>query len=406
MACVSLSARCSPQDTGGAHPLPPPTGPHATGRMSFHFKDAARDELETKAADDKRELMVHVFYPAATDAAGERATYVPDAEVMRGPWSEAMLARVAAVRVASKEGAALLGKQEKYPVAMFLPGGGMKALTYHALLEDLASHGWIVAAIDPPYNARGVRLLDGRVLGGLPPAERGWPRPSSAEEERRFYQERVVHWCKDVTFVLDQLTALEAGDGPFAGRLDLQRGAGVFGHSRGGQAAGAVRLLDARVRGGINLDGTAGEHPVQPVKSADDSGAAPFLWIQGPLPEPTDAQLARAGRTRAEFEADVARMQASWRTRLASIEDGAVHVSITRRDVAHIDFSDEPFWDGAMTAATRPAKVQTLNETRAWVRAFLDGCVRGEWGDVKRLAGAGGDEQTAVKVELFGKLKQ
>lgn len=34
--------------------LPAPTGPHPTGRMSFHWKDAARDELETKVPDDKR----------------------------------------------------------------------------------------------------------------------------------------------------------------------------------------------------------------------------------------------------------------------------------------------------------------------------------------------------------------
>ncbi len=29
--------------------LPAPTGPHKTGRMSFHWKDAARAELETSA---------------------------------------------------------------------------------------------------------------------------------------------------------------------------------------------------------------------------------------------------------------------------------------------------------------------------------------------------------------------
>src|SRR5882672_9881628 len=66
-------------------PLPAPTGPHKTGRMSFHWKDPARDELETRAPDDKRELMVHLFYPADASASGARATYVPDADAMRGP---------------------------------------------------------------------------------------------------------------------------------------------------------------------------------------------------------------------------------------------------------------------------------------------------------------------------------
>src|SRR5262245_27363350 len=62
--------------------LPAPTGPHKTGRMSFHWKDAARDEVETSAADDKRELMVHLFYPADAKASGASAVYVPDADTM------------------------------------------------------------------------------------------------------------------------------------------------------------------------------------------------------------------------------------------------------------------------------------------------------------------------------------
>jgi predicted dienelactone hydrolase len=63
----------------------------------------------------------------------------------------------------------------RFPVVLFSPGGGLKALTYHVFLEDLASHGWIVAALDPPYNPRAMRMPDGRVLGNLKPEERGWP---------------------------------------------------------------------------------------------------------------------------------------------------------------------------------------------------------------------------------------
>jgi hypothetical protein len=87
---LQLSAvACSPPPEAtpaGMEPLPAPTGPHKTGRVSFHWKDPARDELETSAPDDKRELMVHLFYPADASASGERAPYVPDADAMRGPW--------------------------------------------------------------------------------------------------------------------------------------------------------------------------------------------------------------------------------------------------------------------------------------------------------------------------------
>jgi Platelet-activating factor acetylhydrolase, isoform II len=169
--------------------LPAPTGPHQTGRMSFHWKDAAREELETKASDDKRELMVHLFYPADAKAEGNRAAYAPDADAMRGPWNDAQVARITTLRAFSREDAALPRGKARYPVIVFMPGGGMKALTYHTLLEDLASHGWVVAAIDPSYNARAVRFPDGRLLGNLPPAERRWPSTQNRDENLRYYQE-------------------------------------------------------------------------------------------------------------------------------------------------------------------------------------------------------------------------
>jgi hypothetical protein len=174
--------------------------------------------------------------------------------------------------------------------------------------------------IDPPYNARAVRFPDGRVLGNLQPAERGWPAARNRDDERRYYQERIVHWSRDVSFVIDQLTALNRGNGPFAGRLDLERGVGVFGHSRGGQAAGAVRLLDERVRAGINLDGTAGPNAILPVKGEGVIGSQPFLWIQKALPPPpTEEQLQRAGKTRAFHDGEIEKVMTSWRRQLGAV---------------------------------------------------------------------------------------
>ena len=399
VACgpVAKNALTKPDD-----PLPAPTGPHKTGRMSFHWKDATRDELETSAPGDKRELMVHLFYPANSNASGARAPYVPDADAMRGPWSNEQVARIKTMRAFSHENADLPPGSAKYPVVIFAPGGGMKGLTYHTVLEDLASHGWVVAAIDPPYNARAVRFPDGRVLGNLQPAERGWPATRNREEERRFYQERIVHWSRDVSFVIDQLTALDRGKGLFAERLDLQRGVGVFGHSRGGQAAGAVRLLDERVRAGINIDGTAGEYPIQPLKGEAMSGSQPFLWIQKTLPAPpTDEQLERARRTRAEYDREIQRLMASWDQKLRAVAGGAMRVYIERPGIEHIDFSDEPFWDGRMTSETRPGKLKTIADTRSWVRAFFDGTVRGDWTGLKRLAS---EPRPDVSVHMFGRM--
>src|SRR5262245_6426514 len=384
--------------------LPAPTGPHKTGRTSFHWKDAARDELETAALDDKRELMVHLFYPADPDAREPRAAYMPDADTMRPPWSEAQLARVSALRSFSREGAPLPPGDARFPVVLFQPGGGMKGLTYHALCEDLASHGWVVAAIDPPYNARAVRFPDGRVLGGLAPAERGWKSPQSWEENLRNYKERIVHWTSDASFVIDRLADLDRGEGPFARRLDLGRGVGAVGHSRGGQAAGTARMLDARVRGGINIDGVQGPFPFQPVKGEEVSGDAPFLWIQKTLdPPPSEERLKRGGKTLADYDAEIERIAGAWRRRLEAVAGGAILVRFARPGITPIDFSDEPLWDVAMSAEERAGKLATIADTRAWVAAFFDGAVRGDWAPLKRVLADAGKSGSEVKAEVFGK---
>jgi hypothetical protein len=389
------------------HELPAPTGPHKTGRLRFHWQDPARDEVETKRPDDKRELMVHLFYPAAANATGARAAYVPDAEDMRGLWNDEQMKRIAAMRVLSVEKAAPLRGGSRFPVVIFAPGGGMKGLIYHALLEDLASHGWVVAAIDPPYNARAVRFPDGRVLGNLAPEERGWPRAQNRDEDLRYYQEKIIHWGRDISFVIDQLTALDRGDGPLAKRLDLARGVGVFGHSRGGQAAGTVRMYDGRVRGGINVDGLYGAGPFQPTKGEGVGGAPPFLWLGKPLPPPpTDEQLQRARRTRQEFQEEEKKMLAKLDALMGSVGGGSLRAHISRPGITHIDFSDEPFWDGSMTTETRESKMKTIEDTRAWVRGFLDGTVRGDWTGFKRLVGEAGKTRPDVTVHSYGKLTQ
>lgn len=103
---------------------------------------------------------------------------------MRPLWNDAQLARLTALRANSHENAALPRGKARYSVILFSPGGGLKALTYDALLEDLASRGWVVVALDLPYNPRAMRLPDGRVLGNLQPNERGWPPTRNPEEDQ------------------------------------------------------------------------------------------------------------------------------------------------------------------------------------------------------------------------------
>ncbi len=162
--------------------------------------------------------------------------------------------------------------------------------------------------------------------------------------------------------MIDQLTELDKGKGQFAGRLDLRRGVGVYGHSRGGQAAATVRILDSRVRGGINIDGMMGDNAVIAAKPGDTAvGTQPFLWLQKPLPPPpTDEQLQRARRSRAEFETYFGRIMNVWKSQRGGIDGGALRVTLNRPGIGHIDFSDEHCWDGTMTDANRAGRLRTL----------------------------------------------
>ena len=64
----------------------------------------------------------------------------------------------------------------------------------------------------------------------------------------------------------------------FEGKLDEER-IGVFGHSRGGGAAGETLLTNDRVKAGANIDG------VQWGRIVDTSFDDPFLFISADWPE-------------------------------------------------------------------------------------------------------------------------
>ena len=118
------------------------------------------------------------------------------------------------------------------------PVSASNAGLYTGLTEDLASHGYVVVAIDHPHDAAIVQFPDGHVV-----------IPASQMDIQRAHTVRVA----DTRFVLTELARL-ARSGVFAGRLDLGR-IGMFGHSLGGAAAASTMLVDRRIRAGADLDG-------------------------------------------------------------------------------------------------------------------------------------------------------
>jgi hypothetical protein len=63
--------------------LPAPTGHHQVGRVSFDWVDPGRTEVYSSNPQDRRELVVFIWYPARPDPDAERAAYLPE------PWAPA-----------------------------------------------------------------------------------------------------------------------------------------------------------------------------------------------------------------------------------------------------------------------------------------------------------------------------
>jgi dienelactone hydrolase len=121
-------------------------------------------------------------------------------------------------------------------VLLLSHGGGTTTAMHAAQASDLASHGYVVAAVDHPGDALVADVGGGRLVA----------RGGAMARPERAYMPRV----RDMRLVLDRLPRLRG-----VGRLDLRR-IGAFGHSAGGATAAGAMLADRRIDAGIDVDGS------------------------------------------------------------------------------------------------------------------------------------------------------
>ncbi len=241
--------------------MPAPTGPYAVGTATYHLIDASRAEARTDDPGDRREIMLQVWYPASSTE-GERARLIDDAAAFAEgsrlkvknsiPLMDIIVSHLDDIRTHSYvEAPAVEG--QVFPLVLHSHGWtGFRTASIDQI-ENLASHGFIVAAPDHTYGALATSFPDGRGVAYDPAII-----PSRAEVGDEAYfeaiQSLVDMYAADLEFTLetlkDPLGPME--NAPFAGRIDF--GAiGVFGHSTGGAAAagqpGPVRRAARRAAG-------------------------------------------------------------------------------------------------------------------------------------------------------------
>lgn len=241
--------------------LPEPTGPHKVGTITFPWVDESRSEIATDDPNDKREVIVQLWYPAQA-VGGPTAPYFPKLTIVletmrskfgrRGEQMAEFMAPLGSLQTHAVEGAPLAIAQSKYPVLLFSPGGDMSRHFHTVQAEELASHGYIVAFISHAYSTFDVFSGD-RLLMSHP----RWnpPREASREERDRHFEELTDYLAADAMFVLNRLEQLDRNDpvNRFTSRLDLEKTA-IIGHSRGGKTVSRIVTKDKRVRAGVIYD--------------------------------------------------------------------------------------------------------------------------------------------------------
>ncbi|MFB9905791.1 alpha/beta hydrolase family protein [Allokutzneria oryzae] len=279
--------------------LPAPTGRQHVGVTDLHLVDAGR--ADPWKPERRRELMVSVWYPARDDHRFPRAPWItPGLAAVQDEFGAALgipkgSVDWTAVRTHARLGApAAHGRRQ---VVLYTPGLGFPRSAQTAIVEDLASRGYVVVTMDHTYETN-VEFPGGRVE--VPVHLEIVP-----EQMKKALDVRVA----DTRFVLDSLTRLAAGANPDAeshplpsglgSALDLRR-LGVFGHSYGGFTGGEAMVHDRRIAAGVNLDGSMaygfGElmgQPYLPGEVAKRGLDRPFLLMGSEAVDPVTGKLVR-----------------------------------------------------------------------------------------------------------------
>ncbi len=273
--------------------------------------------------------LVRVWYPAERNARPARSNR---------DWRQA-LRRVAGIAHpdSAPHELPLAAGTAAFPLVIYFPGWSGTRIENYGLINELASHGFIVAGV-------------------LYPAESEVPMDYSSEAAYRRTQQvgtaRVHSRASDAVALIDGLAA--DGAAPLAVRIDMSR-IGIVGFSLGGAVAAEASTLDPRIRAVVNIDGRHWG------RALERGVSQPYLFIGEELLLPTEAQLASKDpnlRFNAiEDQRDYSQLAINLR------RHGGMQVVVSGARHAH-------FTDGA-ARAWRTAGRRVLTLLHAYVLAFF-----------------------------------
>jgi len=321
---------------------PPPSGSGQVGTRVLYLRDASRADPYVSDGT-RRELPIRFWYPSSAAASCVKASYTsPQVWKYFSTLVGASLPRVSTHSCLNSPVAT-----GPHPVVVLEHGFTGTYTDYTYLAEDLASRGYVVAAVDHTHEATAVEFPDGR----LEKSVFGSHLTKYTRSDAGSLGLAVAVRLDDLRFVLNEMARLNAApDGDLSGRLDLTRIA-LVGHSLGGLAT--IRSLESepQFKAGVLLDGVTPPHfpkaIEQPVlslvvghKSWNDDDCRIWDALRGP--------------------------------RAAVNLPGAEHIALS-----------DTVWILRNNVKTGTTPEAMIAATRDYVAAFLDASLRGK--DLRRL---------------------
>ena len=261
--------------------LQKPTGKYFVGVTYLSFVDSTRKELFDNTQDSNREITIKAWYPSDTESNPEPYLLKAEAEFAMKYLQFPQIYKDLITN--SSRDVPLSFNENTYPILIFSHGFGEHYAQNSILMEELASHGYIIFSISHHYECKFSSYPDGRFIYidmnsprlqkimqemSNPKAMELYQKMFSASNDEERMQvlvetseiiptgltESPKYWAEDISFFMDQLEGINKKDKIFREKLNLDR-IGVFGMSLGGIASGEISLLDKRIKACVNIDG-------------------------------------------------------------------------------------------------------------------------------------------------------
>ncbi len=220
-----------------------PTGSFKIGTTVFEWVDSTRYLDKKTYGNLRRKIVAQLWYPTLNVEGLSKSKYANFSSAHQN------------IQTNSYLNAKLSVESKGAPLIIIVPGRGTPKYYYTTLIEDLASNGFIVLALDMPFIGS-ARYRNGLIIKPSSKFSPGKLMRGPYERVDEFFKEPTEIGFYDLQFAMRKLKWINLHDPNkrFNNKLDFKK-IGIFGHSLGGRIAGEFTANNKNVKAYLAMEG-------------------------------------------------------------------------------------------------------------------------------------------------------